>query len=148
MGTLVRKEANDAIDALEAALLAKFTPIDCPLNHSFGPGIYMREVFMPAGSKIVSKEHKFRHPYFVMKGSARVWIDGKGVETITAPHVGWTEPGTRRVLEILTDMFWITCHANPDDTQDLEIIEERIIEKHTNELLETPINHDQKFIHK
>lgn len=133
--SLVRDEANAAIDALEAALLSRYPKIDCPLNHSFGDQLYLREIFMPKDSKITSRIHKKRHPFFVMKGKVRVWVDGRGWQLIEAPYFGWTEPGTRRVLDVLEDTFWITCHANPDDTEDLEIIEERIIEKHDNPLL-------------
>lgn len=132
MNSLVRKSANDAIDALEVALLNRFEKIDCPLNHTFGDGLYVREIFMPAGSKVTSKIHKERHPYFVMKGSANVFVDGVGWRLIEAPCFGWTEAGTRRVLDILTDTFWITVHSNPDDAKDLDKIEERIIEKHIN----------------
>lgn len=133
--SLVRPEVNDCIDALEAALLERYPKIECPLNHSFGDGLYVREIFMPAGSKLTSKIHKKRHPYFVMQGKVNVWIDGKGWQLIEAPFFGWTNPGTRRVLDVIDDTFWITCHANPDDTEDLEIIEQRIIEPHTNNLL-------------
>jgi hypothetical protein len=135
MESLVRKEANDAIDGLEVALLERFNKIDFPLNHVFVPGMYIREIFMRAGSKLTSKIHKYSHPYFVMKGSANVWVDGLGWQLITAPYVGITEAGTRRVLDILEDCNWITVHSNPDDTEDLELIEERIIEKHENALL-------------
>lgn len=135
MPSLVRQEANDAIDALEAALQNRFDKIECPLNHTFLPGVYVREIFMPAGSKVTSKIHKERHVYFVMKGSANVWIDGIGWRLVEAPHYGITEAGTRRVLDIVEDCYWITVHSNPNDTEDLYEIEERIIEKHENELL-------------
>lgn len=135
MESIVRKQANDAIDALEAALLNRYPKIECPLNHSFGNQLYVREIFMPAGSKVTSKIHKKRHPYFVMQGKVRVWTYDSGWQLIEGPHFGWTNPGTRRVLDVIEDTFWITCHANPDDTEDLEIIEERIIEKHINPLI-------------
>lgn len=135
MPSLVRKEANDAIDALEVALLERFAKTESPLNHTFLPGLYIREIFMAEGNKYTSKIHKIRHPYFVMKGSARVFIDGQGWQLIKAPYYGVTEPGTRRVLVILEDMNWICVHSNPDDTGDMELIEERLIEKHENKLL-------------
>lgn len=135
MESLVRKEANAAIDALEVAMLDRFNKIDCPLAHTFMPGLYMREIFMPKGSKVTSKIHKHRHPYFVLKGTVRVWIDGMGWQLIKAPFKGITEPGTRRVLDVLEDTIWVTVHSNPDDTEDLSIIEERLIETHENKLL-------------
>lgn len=137
MQSLVRKEANDAIDALEVALLEKYTKVDCPLAHTFMPGMYMREIFMPAGSKITSRIHRYRHPFFVLSGKVNVWQDdGKGWRLIEAPYCGITEPGTRRVLDVIEDCNWITIHGNPNDTEDLEEIEDRIIEPHTNHLLD------------
>jgi hypothetical protein len=133
--SLVRPEANEAIDALEAALVDIFPSIQCPLNHSFVKGMYIREVVMPAGCRVTSKIHKERHPYFVMKGKAKVWIDGKGWELIEAPFFGITEPGTRRVLHILETCHWVTIHHNPDDGEDLEVIEDRLIEHHDNPFL-------------
>lgn len=135
MQSLARKEANEAIDKLEVALLGRFNKVDCPLEHIFMPGMYMRTILMPAGSKVTSKIHKHKHPFFVMQGSARVWVDGKGWELIKAPYRGITEPGTRRVLDILEDCIWVTVHHNPSDSEDLEEIEALVIEKHDNELL-------------
>jgi len=133
--SLVRPEVNAAIDALEEYLVDRFAPVDCPLQHTFLPGMYIREIFMPKGSKVTSKIHKERHPFFVMKGKARVWIDGSGWELIEAPYFGITEPGTRRVLDILEDTHWITIHKNGDDVEDLQVIEDRIIEQHYNPFL-------------
>lgn len=135
MQSLVRKEANAAIDALEAALLDRYPKGDFPLNHSFGDQLYVREIFMAAGSKLTSRIHTKRHPFFVMQGRVNVWQDGKGWQLIQGPYFGWTQPGTRRVLNVIEDTFWITVHSNPDDTEDLEIIEQRIIEHHHNHLL-------------
>lgn len=135
MESLVRKEVNDAIDGLEAVLLENFEPIDAPLNHTFLPGMYVREIVMEAGSKVTSRIHKITHPYVILSGSANIWVDGVGWKLIKAPFFGITPAGTRRILKILERMHFITFHSNPDDTQDLDIIEERVIEKHVNPLL-------------
>lgn len=88
---------------------------------------------MPAGSKVTSKIHKHRHPFFILFGKVKVWKDdGKGWEIIEAPFDGMTEPGTRRILDILEDTVWITVHYNPTNTQDLNELEDWIIEPHSN----------------
>lgn len=132
MGSLVRKEANEAIDALEAAMLKRFSEKECPLNHSFFDGIYVRECVLLSGMIVTSKIHLKKHPYVVLKGKAEVWIEETGWRLIEAPYFGTTEAGTRRVLRIIEDCHWITFHSNPNDTEDLDEIEERIIEKHIN----------------
>ena len=128
--SLVRDEANAAIDLLEVKLLERYPKVECPLAHTFMPGMYMREIFMPAGSKITSRIHRYRHPFFVLSGKVNVWQDdGKGWRLIEAPYCGITEPGTRRVLDVIEDCNWITVHSNPDDTEDLETIEEILLLK-------------------
>jgi hypothetical protein len=59
-----------------------------------------------------------------------------GWRIIEAPYDGMTEPGTRRVLDVLEDTVFITVHYNPTNTEDLEELEEWIIEPHTNHLIQ------------
>jgi len=119
------KVLNHSIDELESVMLDNFPIIDCPVTNRFTDGMYVREIFMPAGAFITSKIHKTQHQYFILKGKVIVWIDG--IEQILeAPYIGVTEPGTRRVLYILEDTIWATSHPNPDN-ETLEQLEERII---------------------
>ncbi len=98
----------------------------CPLKHSFGDGVYVREIFMPKGLLVISKIHKFEHPYFVLCGVASVATED-GVILIKAPFQGMTKAGTKRLLYIHEDMVWITVHATKET--DLKKIEEEIIAK-------------------
>jgi hypothetical protein len=135
--SLVRPIVNQAIDQLEIKMRELLLPGKFWLEHDFGDHLYVRKIIMPAGSKVTSKIHKYRHPYFILFGKVKVWKDdGKGWEIIEAPFDGMTEPGTRRVLDVLEDTVWITVHYNPTNTTDLGELEEWIIEPHTNHLLE------------
>jgi len=134
---------NERVDFLESVMAENFPLVHCPLNHRFTEGLYVREIFMPAGSLITSKIHKTQHQYFVLKGAVSVWIDGGEEHYIEAPYIGVTEPGTRRVLYVWEDCIWATAHPNPDN-EDLEQIEERIIEKHNNPLLMEEFKKKQK----
>ena len=98
---------NDAIDTFN----------DAELHHEFGEGTYIRKIIMPANMFILSAIHLVRHPYFVMRGKATV-ISDKGLEMITAPHHGMTEPGTQRILYIHEESEWITVH--PTEKTDIE----------------------------
>lgn len=131
MGEVV-KHIN--IDAIEKIIADNNNPIELPLVHRFTDGIYVREIFMPKGTLLTSKIHKTRHQFMVLKGEVSV-LDEQGNEVrITAPHIGITEIGTRRVLFIHEDCIWATVHANPNNENEVEI-EARIIEPHDNELL-------------
>lgn len=137
---------DERIDELEAAI-AELPPVECPLKHRFTPGLYIREIFMPAGSLITSKIHNTCHPYVVSKGSVSVRIDEGNWQLIEAPFTGITNPGTRRVLYIHTDCVWVTFHPIPEITGEenewseeekkyiVGLIEERIIDKHENLLI-------------
>jgi hypothetical protein len=108
--------------------------------------MYIREIFMPAGSLITSKIHKTEHPYIISYGKTAVSIDGNEWNEITAPYTGITVPGTRRVLYIIEDCIWTTFHRidnmksdynNLNDEEKEEIvkkIEEKILEPHINYL--------------
>ena len=104
-----------------------------PLEHTFADGCYIRRIFMPKGSIVVSKIHKTKHPYFILKGDVSVLTE-KGVVRLSAPYNGITEAGTQRVLYMHEDTVWCTCHLNPDNKQDVKKIEDRIIAKSYDEL--------------
>ncbi|MCK5600849.1 hypothetical protein KAR91_03210 [Candidatus Pacearchaeota archaeon] len=121
---------------MDGALQGKDIEKICPLVHSYGDGCYVRQIFMPKGTLIVSKLHKKTHPYFVMTGKASVATEN-GVEIIQAPYQGMTQAGTKRALYIHEDMIWITTHATKET--DLDKIEEEIIAKDFNEYDQTLI---------
>ncbi len=114
-------EFENALGQMEGAL---FGDEACPLVHTFGDGLYIREITMPKGMILTSKIHKTRHPYFVIKGDVSVLTEG-GVVRIKAPYWGMTEPGTKRILNIHEETVWITVHAT--EKTDLEEIEEELI---------------------
>lgn len=104
-------DRSHLIDELEAVLFAH-PQVICPLNHLFTPGMYIRTIFMPAGTMHTSVIHNTTHPYVVTKGKVNVEINGQ-IEAITAPYYGITYPGTRRVLYIMEDCVWTTYHPLP-----------------------------------
>lgn len=116
------------VDTIQAQL-AKLPQLDLPLTHRFTPGLYIREIFMPKGSLVVSKIHKTEHPFVVSHGHAAVWTEETGVVQIKAPYIGITKPGTRRILFIHEDCIWTTFH--PTTETDVAKIEAQIIEPRT-----------------
>lgn len=121
--SLVSKKENDLIDAVEQTLVENFDPIIFPLKHTFLPGYYVRTIYMPAGSKLTSQIHRTTHSYYISKGKLRVRNKGQW-EYIVSPHVGVTEPGTRRIIEILEDTVWMSAHPMPWITGDEENLKE------------------------
>lgn len=126
---------NNPIDVIERAIL-ELPPVELPLKHYFTPGLYIREIFMPAGAVLTSMEHKTEHPFIISHGLIRVYSDNEGPVVYQAPYTGITKPGTRRVLHALEDTIWTTIHANPDNIQDPDEIGEMILGKHANPLID------------
>ena len=127
-GDVVRAE-HERLDGLELWMLNTYPVVDMPVEHRFTPGLYSREIFMPAGTLLTSKIHNTRHQYVVISGRASVYIPDVGVQVLEAGHVGFTEPGTRRVLYIHEDCRWITFHPIYEGEEgDVGSIEARIIE--------------------
>jgi len=134
---------DDKIDELELAM-QDYEPVNCPLTHTFTPGLYTRTIFMPAGTLITSLIHKTEHQFIISAGVALVKIKEGEWKRLAAPHIGITKSGTRRILYIEADCLWTTCHATeiqPDDETEesilkaVSLIEERIIEVHENKLI-------------
>ena len=138
---------KERIDELELELRQQ-EQADCPLVHLFTPGMYTREITMPANTLIVSKKHITCHPFRVIKGVVHVKINDDEWQTIVAPYKGVTMPGTRRILFIEEDCVWETYHALPmiqghengyseeDQLKVLDAIEDLIIEKSDHPLLQ------------
>lgn len=132
---MILRENDNIVNALEAEMLEQLPVVDCPLTHRFCDGLYIREIFMPAGSLVTSKIHKTEHPFIISKGIVSVSIDGGEWQMYEAPYTGITKPGTRRVLFIHEDCVWTTIHKNDDNNEDVAAIERRIIEPYINELI-------------
>lgn len=121
-------ETVDRVEALmiERQLAREVGMGDCPLVHRFAPGIYLREIFMREGLFVIGHAHKTEHFNIVLKGRARVMINGE-VEEIVGPCTFKSGVGVRKVLYILSDMIWQTVH--PTDKTDISELENDLIIK-------------------
>ena len=116
-------------DKLEEAMLEmgveKIEPISI-----FSEGVYVRKVFMPAGTPLVlGHEHKTRHLNVVVSGKALVSMNEAEPIMVHAGDVFESEAGVRKALYILEDMEWMTIHPNPEELRTEEDIEDKFIHK-------------------
>jgi hypothetical protein len=107
--------------------LEQLPQVDCPLTHTFAPGMYSREIFLPAGTFIVGKIHKHAHLNIVTKGRVTVVTEfGRREIHVTAGPITFTsDAGSKRALYVHEDAIWITIHAV--QSTDLAEIEREII---------------------
>ncbi len=123
---LPTEPSREAVLRLQDALAA-LPQIHTEPVHYFAPGMYGRELFIPADSIVVGKIHKHRHIVILLKGTATINTD-KGMETITGPHTWISPENAKRALVTHTDCVFFTCHLNATDTTDLTELEANIIE--------------------
>jgi len=91
-------------------------------KHSFGDGVYIREMKMKKGQLGFSAIHKHSYGFFLLSG---VLASSKedGVEEFIAPCYVISPRGAKRIVYAIEDCVITTVHANPTNTQDLKEIE-------------------------
>lgn len=131
---------NKTLDHLEAAIIDQ-PPAFTPVIDRFTPGLYIREIHIPAGTLGTSMVHKFEHPFALLKGRIRVTSENEGIVIYEAPYIGITKPGTRRALYAETDCVWVTFHVTEET--DVEKIIAAVTDTSANPLL--PTEHPAAF---
>lgn len=134
LALLPQEKVADQVLRLEAMLI-KGERVECPIEHQFCEGMYMREVFVPAGTLFTTYVHKTQHPFFGVMGELLIWEDGHGWVQMIAPCRGITQPGTKRIVYALTDVVWVTYHSNPDNITEVDKLEEMLFESYENKYL-------------
>lgn len=114
--------------------LSKFEQAEFEVKHIFTEGVYIREIFLPAGSLVVGKLHRHNHFNFISKGEVTVFTKD-GLATYTAPVSMISTAGTKRAVYAHTDVVWSTVHHNPENETDLAKLEAMIIAPSYKELL-------------
>ena len=115
------------IKSLEEEMKA-LPQVECPVAHFFAPGIYIREIFMPAGTMVIGRIHKTEHFNVLLEGRARVVVDGE-VHELSAPCTFVSRSGVSKVLNVIENCRWQTIHANPENLNDVEVLESQLVRK-------------------
>lgn len=120
-------------DKLEAEI-AKLPPVDLALVHHWAPGLYAREMRIPAGTALTGKIHKTEHVNMILAGDITVFDEQNGTKRIKAPYTFVSKPGARRAGYAHEDTVWICVH--PTKETDLAKIEEEVIASSQEEVAE------------
>lgn len=117
---------------LESAMRS-MPQVELRTNHYFAEGMYVREMFLPAGTVLVGKVHKREHIFMLTHGSLRVTVDD-GVKDLIAPVVLIGKPGTKRAGVALEDCVCVNVHRT--DKKNLAKIERELIEEESGALFD------------
>lgn len=101
---------------------------DCPVAHHFGPGIYIREVTLPAGIFAVGHAQRFDHLNIMLTGKVAIVDDGK-VRVLEAPLIFTGKPG-RKVGYVIETCVWQNVYATEETN--IDALEAHYLDKSEN----------------
>ena len=123
-------DLREKIQKFENAL-RELPQIPIETFHHFAKGLYAREIFIPKGTLLTGKIHKYTHLNIISLGDISVLTEN-GMKRIKAPFTMVSVPGTKRVGFAHEDTVWTTIHGTEET--DLEKIEAQVIAKNHNEV--------------
>lgn len=112
-------------DEVECELL-KIPQADCPVIHRFSPGLYIRELFMQAGTLAIGHHQNFEHFNVMLKGKVMMFNDDGTKTEVVAPLAFTGKPG-RKVGYIMEDVVWQNIY--PTNETSIDILENTYLTK-------------------
>lgn len=106
--------------------MLKQPQVELKTVHHFSPGVYARELHIPAGVILTGKIYKHALLNILSQGEMSVLVDDQ-VVLVKAPFTVISPPGTKRIARAHTDCVWTTIHGTNET--DLDKIEEQFIAK-------------------
>lgn len=113
------------IDKLEKSMLP-LPQVDCPVIHRFSPGLYIREVTIPAGTIAIGYYQKKEHLNVFLKGKVTMLGEDGSFKDLEAPMIFNGQPG-RKVGYIHETISWLNIY--PTDERDVETLEGMFLDK-------------------
>ena len=121
----ITKVTEHKIQLLEREFL-QHPQVDCPVVHRFGPGIYIREVTIPAGAVSIGHAQKTEHLNVMLAGRVSIVGEDGRVKELTAPLTFVGKPG-RKVGYIHETVIWQNVYATNEI--DIEKLESMFLDK-------------------
>lgn len=106
------------------ALIAAAPQRELEVIHHFSPGIYAREMRIPAGTILTGQIHKTEHLCIISAGEIGI-LDEYTHGLFKAPFTFISKPGVKRMGLAHTDTVFITIHAT--DKTDLAELESDLV---------------------
>ena len=126
----------EEFEELEAKMF-RMKQAACPVTHTFGPGIYIREVRLPAGSLCLGIEQRFSQMNIFVSGKIlMVNLDGSTSEMV-APKMFVGSPG-RKLGYALEEVVWLNVYATEE--RDVETLENTYLKKSDTKIVRDKVN--------
>ena len=100
--------------------LLQMPQVSCPVEHYQVDGVYVRSMFIPAGTILTGKIHNFENIAILAKGRIRI-TNGTDSYIISEDHIMVDQPGVKRLGYAETDVTFITVHKTANtEIDDIE----------------------------
>jgi hypothetical protein len=104
------------VAAFEQELL-NHEQVQIPVRHYYSPGVYAREITIPAGTVLTGRIHKYTQLNILSGGEISV-LTQDGMVRVKAPFTVVSPPGTKRVAFAHTECTWTTILATEEKDPD------------------------------
>ena len=121
----IQVEKQVDLKLLEAEML-QLPQAVCPVIHHFGPGLYIRELHMTAGTIALGHKQRFVHMNVLVKGKVNVVQDDGTLKELCAPLTFVAGPG-RKLGYVMEDLIWQNVYATEET--DVDKLEEMFFDK-------------------
>ena len=119
MSNLAELGTMPEILRIEKEILA-MPQVELPIEHYQIDGVYVRSMFIPAGTILTGKIHNFESIAILAKGRIRI-TNGTDSYVISEGHIMVDQPGVKRLGYAETDVIFITVHKTANtEIDDIE----------------------------
>jgi hypothetical protein len=115
-GTTFRQGIVECENAMKSGAVGDV--IDLKVVHHFAPGIYARELHIPAGVALTGAIHKTEHLFILSAGEIEQISENEGLHRIKAPFTCISKPGVKRMGFALSDAVVTTIHPTNETDVD------------------------------
>ncbi len=123
---------RERVERLEQ-VLEGYPQAHCPIRHHFADGMYLREMFVPAGTIATGAVHKTEHLTIVV---GHCWFTTEdGARELKGHSTLLSKPGAKRAITAVSDCILTTIHPNPTNETDPRKLCEMLTESKADELL-------------
>ena len=106
--------------------LLKMPQANIVTEHIFYDGFYERKITIPPWTVLTGAAHKTDYKIRLEKGIIAVNVEEK-VQVMTAPIEFEAKAGAQRVGRVFEkEVVWVDVYENPDNCQDLTVLEKRL----------------------
>lgn len=105
--------------------MREFPQLDLPVKHYHIEGVYVRELFIPAGTVLTGKIHNKENISILSQGELMISNGDSALRIIKAPYTVVDKPGVKRLGYAITDCTFINVLRS--DKKTVPELEEELV---------------------